>query len=94
MNIKFVWDKKKSESNLKKHGVTFEEATSVFYDERALLVKDHLHSVDEERFILLGQSPDDRILIVVHLYWEPNEVIRIVSARLATRTEANQYFAR
>ncbi|WP_413944561.1 BrnT family toxin [Bdellovibrio sp. HCB-162] len=94
MKIEFVWDKAKAQANVKKHGLSFEEATTAFYDERALLISDPVHSVGEERFILLGRSNEDRILVVVHLYWEKDEVIRLISARLATRSESNQYFAR
>lgn len=94
MKIEFTWDRKKAETNLRKHGVSFDEATTAFYDDRALLISDPLHSGGEERFILLGRSNEDKVLVVVHLYWEKEELIRIVSARLATRTETNQYFAR
>ncbi|WP_410468767.1 BrnT family toxin [Bdellovibrio bacteriovorus] len=94
MRIEFVWSAAKADSNRKKHGVSFEEASSVFYDENALLIRDDMHSVGEERFIILGRSSKGNILIVVHLYWEAEEVVRIVSARNATRTEMNQYFSR
>ena len=94
MAIDFKWSVDKETSNNKKHGVSFEEASSAFYDERALLIKDIIHSVDEERFVLIGMSQQSRLLVVIHLYWEAQEVIRIISARIATRTETNQYFAR
>lgn len=94
VKIRFVWDERKADSNLKKHGVSFHEAASVFYDDRAVIITDPLHSLGEERFILLGRGVEDRLLVVVHLYWEHDEVIRIVSARMATRLETNQYFAR
>ncbi len=94
MSIEFTWDHRKAHLNQKKHRVSFEEASTAFYDERALMITDSVHSVGEERFVLLGVSQRSRLLIVVHLYWEENEVIRLVSARLATRTESNQYFTR
>ncbi|ASD63985.1 BrnT family toxin [Bdellovibrio bacteriovorus] len=94
MSIEFVWSQKKADSNKKKHGVSFDEASSVFHDERALLIRDDIHSVGEERFVLLGRSLKGAVLIVVHLYWEDQNMIRIISARRATKTEANQYFAR
>ncbi len=95
MKIDFVWDEKKSEVNQKKHGVSFEEAVTVFYDERSLLLKDTSHSMGEDnRFIFLGMSSENKMLVVVHMNWEKEEIVRIISARYATRTETNQYFAR
>ncbi|MFS4457877.1 BrnT family toxin [Bdellovibrio sp. HCB2-146] len=94
VGIGFEWSSAKAQANKKKHGITFEEAIAVFYDERALLIADTLHSVGEDRFIILGRSKNDSILVVVHLYWEERELIRIISARAATRKECNQYFAR
>lgn len=94
MKIEFVWDLRKAASNKKKHGVSFEEASGVFYDERALLIRDVLHSLGEERFILLGRGNLGRVLVVVHIYWESVETIRVVSARLASRDEVNQYYKR
>lgn len=94
MKIEFIWDQSKAEINKRKHRISFEEASTVFYDEKALLVVDSIHSIGEERFILLGMSSDSQLLIVVHLYWEAEEVIKLISARLATRAETNQYYAR
>ncbi|MNL46196.1 hypothetical protein D3C87_1688830 [compost metagenome] len=94
MSLEFTWSEEKSRTNLKKHGISFDEASGVFLDERALLIRDLIHSVGEERFVLLGRSTKGAMLIVVHLYWEDQELIRIISARRATRAEHLQYFAR
>ncbi len=90
-NIRFVWDPKKAEANQRKHGVCFDEARSVFYDEDAQLKADPDHSQDEDRFILLGQSAKMRILIVCHCYRESDDLIRIISARRATKNERRSY---
>lgn len=92
--ISFEWDGAKSSSNEEKHGVTFEEASTVFYDPFAVLVPDDEHSYDEERFIILGISMKARTLIVCHCYKQTNELIRIISARQATKTEENDYWRR
>ncbi|MDQ1351503.1 MAG: uncharacterized protein QG657_1807 [Acidobacteriota bacterium] len=89
--IRFTWDKKKAEDNRKKHGITFEEAKTVFYDEDARLMHDPEHSELEERFLILGLSNKSRLLLVVHCYRELEEVIRIISARKATKNERKQY---
>lgn len=91
MTIRFEWDPGKAATNRRKHGVTFEDAQSVFADERARLIDDPDHSVDEERFVLLGLSSSLRLLVVVHCYREPVGVIRIISARKATRDEQRFY---
>ncbi len=88
--IVFTLDPRKAASNLKRHGVSFDEAKTVFYDENARLIDDPDHSDDEERFILLGMSFSLRLLIVCHAYRSGSE-IRIISARKATRTESNFY---
>jgi len=88
---RFTWDRRKNSANQRKHGVSFQEAQSVFYDEQALLIADPLHSEDEDRFILLGLSSVLRLLVVCHCYREDDEFIRIISARKATRNEARQY---
>lgn len=93
-DLRFEWDARKSRLNERKHGVAFEEAETVFSDEYALLLDDPGHSADEERFILLGLSARFRILVVVHCYRESDEVIRIISARKATRPEQAAYNAR
>ncbi len=86
----FEWDLNKAQGNIEKHGVSFEEAISVFWDEQALLIADPEHSsFNEDRFILLGISEQLRLLVVVHC--ERNENIRIISARTATPKERKQY---
>ena len=92
--MRFEWNKAKSTSNLRKHGVSFEEAQTVFYEDSALLFDDPDHSADEDRFLLLGPSAALRILIVVHCYRDRDEVIRIISARKATRNEQAVFTAR
>jgi uncharacterized DUF497 family protein len=89
--IRFVWDPRKAKSNASKHGVTFEEATTAFADEHGMVIPDPDHSDDEDRFILLGFSSEARLLVVCHCYRETQRVIRIISARKATRTEQSQY---
>ncbi len=87
----FEWDTDKATQNLKKHGVTFEEAATVFLDPLALTTPDHVHSIVEERFITIGQSSYLHILLVVHT--ERTPYIRIISARLATARERRHYAA-
>jgi len=89
--MRFEWDDRKSTSNKQKHGVTFEEAAAVFYDDYARLKSDPDHSGSEERFILLGVSSSLRILVVCHCYREGDEVVRIISAREATTNEKQEY---
>ena len=89
--ITFEWDEQKNEKNKKKHKISFEEAKTVFYDEEALLIDDPEHSEDEERFILLGLSKKANLLVVCHCYRASETVIRIISARKATKNEAKQY---
>jgi len=89
--LSFAWSRQKAEGNRKKHGVSFEEAQSVFSDERALLISDPDHSEDEDRFILLGFSASLRLLVVCHCYREETDVIRIISARKASKPEAASY---
>jgi uncharacterized DUF497 family protein len=89
--LRFEWDARKSAANARTHGVSFEEATTVFSDEHALLMADPDHSQDEDRFVLLGLSASLRTLVVCHCYREGDEVIRIISARKATRSERTQY---
>lgn len=90
--IKFEWDPNKNEINKKKHKISFEEAQTVFYDEAALVIGDPEHSEEEERFIILGLSKRANLLVVCHCYRASDTVIRIISARKATKAEANQYF--
>ena len=89
--IKFEWDPPKAAANLKKHQVSFDEAKSVFYDEFAVQFSDEEHSSDEERFLMLGMSSGAKLLIVCHCEREHGEVIRIISARKATRRESAFY---
>jgi len=90
--LRFEWDEKKSLSNIKKHGISFEEAQTVFLDENALLIHDPDHSLEEDRFVLLGMSFKLRLLIVCHCYRKSENIIRIISARRATRAEHKQYW--
>jgi len=91
--IRFEWDARKARSNAKKHGVSFEEAESVFYDEQGLLLEDSRAPGEEERFLLLGLSSTLRMLVVVHALRD-EDVIRIISARRATREENRAYQSR
>jgi hypothetical protein len=88
--IKFEWNLSKARANLKKHGVSFEEAQSVFFDENAIQFFDSESSDEEERFLMLGLSENSRILLVCHCERE-GEVIRIISARRATARERKHY---
>jgi hypothetical protein len=87
----FEWDKSKSRSNEKKHGLSFEEARSIFYDENAIEFHDPDHSQHEDRFLLLGMSYRLRVLLVCHCHRKEDSIIRIISARKATRKEAKRY---
>ena len=92
-HLEFEWSPAKAASNVKKHGVSFEEARTVFEDEEALLIADPDHPVGEERFILLGVSAALRMLVVMHCE-RGRDVIRIISARKADRTERAAYISR
>jgi hypothetical protein len=87
----FVWDERKERANRRRHGVSFAEAQTAFWDEHALVYGDPDHSEEEERFILLGMSFALRVLVVCHCYREDDRVIRIISARKATRRERASY---
>lgn len=89
--MNFVWDAEKAVLNYSKHGVTFEEAQTVFEDVRAIRIFDPDHSDDEDRFVLLGISTHLRLLVVCHCYRENDSQIRIISARKATRKESATY---
>jgi uncharacterized DUF497 family protein len=89
MSITFTWDRTKASSNERKHGVSFGEAASAFGDPLSLTIRDPHHSLGEPRFVLMGESELGRLLVVVHT--ERAEVIRIISARLATRRERRAY---
>lgn len=92
--LRFDWDEKKNRSNQRKHGVSFQEARTVFYDESAIEFDDPDHSADEARFLLLGVSFRLRLLLVCHCLRENESVIRIISARRATRKERSFYTTR
>jgi hypothetical protein len=89
--LRFSWDPQKEKSNAHKHGVTFEEAKTVFYDDIAVEFYDDEHSDWEDRFLLLGVSSRLRLLLVCHCYREIDLIIRIISARKATESEAKYY---
>jgi uncharacterized DUF497 family protein len=89
--ICFEWDAAKARANVRKHGVAFEEAQSVFYDEFAIQFFDEEHSAGEERFLLLGMSAGARLLLVCHCERETGDIIRIISARKATPRESAFY---
>jgi uncharacterized DUF497 family protein len=89
MPLIFEWDPPKNRSNIEKHGVSFEEASTVFQDTLSLTIDDPLHSIDEERLILIGMSQKNRILVVVHT--ERGDNIRIISARKTTKNEREYY---
>lgn len=90
-DIHFQWDQNKNLSNIKKHKISFEEARTVFFDEYARLIPDPEHSNDEDRFIIMGISGKLKLLIVAHTYKENDEIIRIISARKATKNESKHY---
>lgn len=90
-DLRFEWDQRKNAANKRKHGVSFEEARTVFYDERALLLKDVDEEHEEDRFVLLGLSAGLRTLVVCHCYREEDSLIRIISARKADREERRDY---
>jgi uncharacterized DUF497 family protein len=89
--IKFEWDATKATANKKKHGVSFEEAQSVFYDEFAVQFYDDDSSTSEDRFLMLGFSDEARLLIVCHCERDHGNIIRIISARKATKNEGTYY---
>lgn len=89
--IKFIWDTKKAEANIRKHNISFSEAKSVFYDEFAIQFFDDAHSAAEDRFIMLGMSHESRVLLVCHCERDAGETIRIISARKATKSERKFY---
>ena len=89
MALTFEWDQKKAASNLRKHGVSFEEAATAFGDPLSLTIPDPDHSLNEDRYVLIGESQMERLLVVAHT--ERSDTIRIISARLATRGERKSY---
>ena len=90
-HLRFEWDPRKAVANARKHGVSFDEASTAFSDEQALVIPDPDHSKDEDRFILLGLSVALRLLVVIHCFREDDDVIRIISARKATKQESKDY---
>lgn len=92
MSLRFEWDEGKANRNIEKHGVSFEEAATVFGDPLSLTIEDPAHSRDEQRFITMGDSINHRLLVVVHT--DRENVIRIISAREATRRERRDYEGR
>jgi len=93
IRIEFEWDPKKEKANTKKHGITFEEARTSFYDEHALQFFDPDHSEDEDRFILLGTSFKLNTLVVCHCFRQDEKIVRIISARTADKDEAKTYWS-
>ena len=89
--LKFDWDEAKNQANIRKHGISFQEAITVFYDDDALIIQDDAHSELEERFILIGFSYKANILVVCHCYREQDSIIRIISARKASTKERKSY---
>ena len=89
--LKFEWDPNKNEINKKKHGLSFETAREVFYDEFAILFDDPDHSFEEDRFLIIGTIKTEQICIVSHCYRDNENSIRIISARRATKTEQQAY---
>jgi hypothetical protein len=92
--LTFEWDDHKNAANKRKHGISFEEAQSVFFDEKAIEFDDPDHSIQQERFILLGLSQSLKVLVVCHCFRSDEFKIRIISARKATRKERGVYFRR
>ena len=90
--LRFEWDNAKNRENLKKHGIPFEEAQTIFLDENAIRFFDPDHSHDEDRFIMLGMIFKLRVLVVCHRYRKNETVIRIISARKANKHEAKNYW--
>jgi len=92
MDIEFEWDKRKASGNLRKHGVSFEEARTAFFDESAILYHDPDHSDEEDRFLLLGNSFKLNAVVVCHCFREGEGKIRIISARIADKSEQTEYW--
>ena len=90
-DLHFEWDPEKAKANLDKHGISFEEAVTVFYDESGVEIYDDEHSEWEDRFLLLGLSSEMKLLLVCHCYRSKDAVIRMISARKATKSEVKHY---
>lgn len=93
-SLRFEWDSVKAAANFRKHGVSFDEARTVFEDDEALVMADPDHSADEDRWVLLGMSGAARVLVVVHCERAAGTVMRLISARKADREERDLYAAR
>jgi len=93
-HLEFEWDNKKGKANAKKHGVSFDEARTVFYDEYAIQFFDPEHSESEDRFLLLGMSFKLKTLIVCHCFRQEEAVVRIISARKADKDEEQVYWSK
>jgi hypothetical protein len=89
MALQFEWDPQKARSNVQKHAVTFDEASTAFRDPLSVTISDPLHSEDEDRFVLIGYSHRGRLLVIVHTY--RNHHIRLISARPATKRERRRH---
>ena len=89
--MQFAWDDNKNKVNIRKHRISFEEAQSVFFDENAKIIHDPDHSDAEDRFIILGLSKLLKLLVVCHCYKESDDIVRIISARKATKKESLKY---
>ena len=89
--LHFDWDSNKNKFNIKKHGISFEVAQTVFYDDFAILFDDPEHSDEEDRFLIIGESASEQICIVSHCYRDSENIIRIISARKATKSEQEIY---
>ena len=92
--LRFEWDDAKSRENKRKHGVSFDEAQTVFLDENAIRFYDPEHSQDEDRFLMLGISFKLRVLVVCHCFRANDAVVRIISARKADKKEESDYWNR
>ena len=89
MALQFEWDSKKAQSNKRMHGIIFEEASTIFADLLSITIPDPAHSIGEDRFITIGTSVNNKIIVVVHS--DRGDIMRIISARKATRKERRQY---
>ena len=89
MTLQFEWNITKAQTNKRKHGITFEEASTIFGDPLSITIPDPAHSIGEDRFITIGTSVNDDLIVVVHT--DRDDIIRIISARNATRKERRQY---
>ncbi len=90
--VNFEWDENKNDINKRKHGISFEVASTVFFDDDAILADDPDHSQYEDRFLIIGMAATDDVLTVVHCYRDDDNVIRLISARKATKQEERSYF--